>query len=47
MMFFVLPLDLFLVVTPVSAASFYAHVHFDKACHVEGPKLAHFAWVQA
>jgi len=43
-MFFVLPLNLFLVVAAVSAASFYAHVHFDKAYHVEGSKLARFAW---
>ena len=43
-MFFVLPLDLFFLVAAVSAASFYAHVHFDKAYHVEGSKLARFAW---
>ena len=43
-MFFVLPLDLFLVVAAGSAASFYAHVHLDKAYHVEGSKLVRFAW---
>lgn len=43
-MFLVLPFDLFLVVTAVSAASFYAHVFFDKEYHVQEPKLAHFAW---
>jgi sterol desaturase/sphingolipid hydroxylase (fatty acid hydroxylase superfamily) len=43
-MFFVLPLDLFLDVAIVSAASFCAHVHFDKAYHVEGSRLERFAW---
>jgi sterol desaturase/sphingolipid hydroxylase (fatty acid hydroxylase superfamily) len=44
MLFFVLRFDLFLVVAAASAASFYAHVHLDKAYHVEGSKLVHFAW---
>jgi len=43
-MFLVLPLDLFLVLSAASAASFYAHVHFDRAYHVEGSKLGRFAW---
>jgi sterol desaturase/sphingolipid hydroxylase (fatty acid hydroxylase superfamily) len=43
-MFLVLPFDLFLVVTAASAASFYAHVYFDREYHVEGSKLARFAW---
>lgn len=43
-MFFVLPLDLFLVAAAASAASFYAHVYFDKAYHVQGSKLERFAW---
>lgn len=43
-MFLVLPFDLFLVVVAASAASFYAHVYFDKAYHVEGSKFARFAW---
>jgi len=43
-MFFVLPFGLFLVMTGASAASFYAHVYFDKEYHVEGSKLARFAW---
>jgi sterol desaturase/sphingolipid hydroxylase (fatty acid hydroxylase superfamily) len=43
-MFLVLPFDLFLVVTAASAASFYVHVHLDKEYHVEGSKLARFAW---
>ena len=42
-MFFVLPLSLFLVVA-ASAASFYAHVYFDRAYHVQGSKLERFAW---
>ena len=40
----VLPFDLFLVVTAVSAASFYAHVYLEKEYHVAGAKLARFAW---
>jgi hypothetical protein len=40
----VLPFDLFLVVIVASAASFYAHVYLDKEYHVEGSKLARFAW---
>jgi multisubunit Na+/H+ antiporter MnhG subunit len=43
-MFLVLPFDLFLVVAAASAASFYAHVYFDKEYHVEGSRLARFAW---
>jgi hypothetical protein len=43
-MFFVLPLDLFFLVAVVSAASFHAHVLFDKAYHVEGSRLERFAW---
>src|ERR1700730_1765350 len=43
-MFLVLPLDLFLVVTTASAASFYAHVFLDKEYHVKGSNLARFAW---
>jgi sterol desaturase/sphingolipid hydroxylase (fatty acid hydroxylase superfamily) len=43
-MFLVLPFDLFLVVAAASAASFYAHVYFDKEYHVEGSQLARFAW---
>ena len=42
--FFVLPIDLFLVVVATSAISFYAHGYFDKAYHVQGSKLARFAW---
>ena len=43
-MFFVLPLDLLLVMAVASAGSFYAHVYFDKAYHVKESKLARFAW---
>ena len=43
-MFLILPFDLFLVVTAASAASFHAHVYLDKEYHVEGSKLARFAW---
>ena len=42
--FLVLPLDLFLVVMAASTASFYAHVYLDKEYHVEGSRLARFAW---
>jgi hypothetical protein len=43
-MFFVLPFDLFIVAAAASAASFYAHVYFDKAYHVQDCRLARFAW---
>ena len=43
-MYLVLPLDLFVVVTAASAASFCAHVYLDRQYHAEGPKLARFAW---
>ena len=43
-LFLVLPLDLFLVMAVASAASFYAHVYLDREYHVEGSKLARFAW---
>jgi hypothetical protein len=42
--FFVLPLPLFLAMSLTAAASFYAHVYFDKAYHVEGSLLERFAW---
>ena len=43
-MFLVLPLDLFVVMTAASAASFSAHVYLDKKYHAEGSSLARFAW---
>ena len=39
-----LPLNLFVVMVIASAASFYAHVFFDKEYHVEGSRLQRFAW---
>lgn len=42
--YFVLPLDLFAVAVVACAASFYAHVFFDKEYHVEGSRLERFAW---
>jgi sterol desaturase/sphingolipid hydroxylase (fatty acid hydroxylase superfamily) len=42
--FFLLPLALFLAMTLTAAASFYAHVYFDKAYHVEGSPLERFPW---
>ena len=43
-MYLVLPLNLFIVVVLACAASFYAHVFFDKEYHVEGSRLQRFAW---
>jgi sterol desaturase/sphingolipid hydroxylase (fatty acid hydroxylase superfamily) len=43
-MFFLLPLQLFLVSALIGAASFYAHVFLDKEYHVENSKLQRFAW---
>lgn len=40
----VLPTDLFIVQGFVCAASFYAHVFFDKEYHVEGSRFRRFAW---
>ena len=42
--FFLLPLGLFLAMTATAAISFYAHVYFDKAYHVEGSPLQRFGW---
>ena len=42
--FIILPVDLFVVQMVSCAASFYAHVFFDKAYHVEGSRLQRFAW---
>jgi sterol desaturase/sphingolipid hydroxylase (fatty acid hydroxylase superfamily) len=43
-LFFVLPLNLFVVMALASAASFYVHVFIDKEYHVEGSRLERFAW---
>jgi sterol desaturase/sphingolipid hydroxylase (fatty acid hydroxylase superfamily) len=42
--FFVLPFDLFLAVVLAAAASFSAHVYFDKAYHVQGSRFERYAW---
>jgi hypothetical protein len=42
--YFVLPLELFLVVATVSTMSFYMHVYLDKEYHIEGSSLARFSW---
>ena len=41
---FLLPLDLFIVVALAAAASFAAHVFFDKDTMLEGSRLERFAW---
>lgn len=43
-MYFLLPFTLFVVVVLTCAASFYAHVFFDKEYHAEGSRLQRFAW---
>jgi len=43
-MFLVLPVDLFLVVTAASAASFCAHVYLDRQYHTEASSLSRFVW---
>ena len=43
-MYFLLPVDLFVVLVVTCAVSFYAHVFFDKEYHVEGSRLLQFAW---
>jgi hypothetical protein len=42
--YFLLPFDLFVVQIVACAASFYAHVFFDREYHVEGSRLQRFAW---
>jgi fatty acid hydroxylase family protein len=42
--YLLLPFDLFAVQVVACAASFYAHVFFDKEYHVEGSRLQRFAW---
>jgi sterol desaturase/sphingolipid hydroxylase (fatty acid hydroxylase superfamily) len=43
-LFFVLPLSVFVVMALASAASFYAHVVLDREYHVENSRLQRFAW---
>jgi hypothetical protein len=40
----VLPLTLFIAMSLAAGASFYAHVWFDKAYHIQGSYLERFAW---
>jgi len=42
--YFILPTELFMVQVVACAASFYAHVFFDKEYHVEGSRFQRFAW---
>jgi sterol desaturase/sphingolipid hydroxylase (fatty acid hydroxylase superfamily) len=42
--YLVLPVDLFMVQVVACAASFYAHVFFDKEYHSERSRLQQFAW---
>jgi sterol desaturase/sphingolipid hydroxylase (fatty acid hydroxylase superfamily) len=42
--YFILPFDLFVVQVIACAASFYAHVFFDKEYHLEKSRLQRFAW---
>src|SRR5215472_15605980 len=42
--YLVLPFDLFVAQLVACAASFYAHVFFDKEYHIEGSRLQRFAW---
>jgi sterol desaturase/sphingolipid hydroxylase (fatty acid hydroxylase superfamily) len=42
--YLVLPIDLFVVQVVACAASFWAHVIFDKEYDVEGSRLQRFAW---
>ena len=42
--YFILPFDFFVVQVITCAASFYAHVFFDKEYHVERSPLQRFAW---
>jgi len=42
--YFVLPLDFFVVQAAACAASFYAHVFFDKEYHAQRPWFGRFSW---
>jgi sterol desaturase/sphingolipid hydroxylase (fatty acid hydroxylase superfamily) len=42
--YFLLPLSLFVVMVAAGAASFYAHIFFDKEYHSEKSGLQRFAW---
>lgn len=43
-LYFVLPLPVFVVMALSSAASFYAHVVLDREYHVENSRLLRFGW---
>ena len=42
--YFLLPLNLFVVMTVAGAVSFYGHIFFDKEYHSERSRLQQFAW---
>ncbi len=42
--YFALPFEFFVVQVIACAASFYAHVFFDKEYHIENSHLRRFAW---
>lgn len=42
--YLLLPIDFVVVHVVACAASFYAHVFFDREYHVEGSRLQRFAW---
>jgi Fatty acid hydroxylase superfamily len=42
--YLLLPVDLFIVLVVACAASFYAHVFFDKEYHSERSRLQQFGW---
>jgi sterol desaturase/sphingolipid hydroxylase (fatty acid hydroxylase superfamily) len=44
LIFFILPLGLFIAVMLAASVSFYLHVWFDMAYHIEGSYLERFAW---
>ncbi len=45
-LFFVLPTVLFATAATAAGLSFYAHVYFDNAYHIDGSWLERFAWFQ-
>ena len=42
--YLLMPVDLFIVAAVACAASFYAHVYFDKEYHAARPRFQRFAW---
>jgi len=43
-LYFILPFELFLTAAVASAASFYAHVYFDREYHISDSRFGRFAW---